>query len=86
MTFAKETLSYNLPDQRIDLHTLHVIQLLQCLPDLPLVCLDIAYKHQRIVLLDLLHRALGIQRVDDDLVVVEAGLMGDRFAWVFWGS
>ena len=60
----------NIPDQRINLHAIHIIQLLQCLLDLPLVRLDITDKHQRIVFLNLLHRAFGIQRVDDDLVVI----------------
>lgn len=73
----------DIPDQRINLHAIDIIQLLQSLLDLPLVRLDIANKHQRIVLLDFLHRAFGIQRVDDDFVVIQASLMRDGFARVF---
>jgi hypothetical protein len=32
------------------------------------------------VLLNLLHGALGVERVDDDLVLVETGQVGDRLA------
>ena len=60
----------HIPDQRIDLHAIHIIQFLQCLLDLPLVRLHIAYENQRVVLLNLLHRAFGIQRVDYHLVVI----------------
>ena len=60
----------DIPNQRINLHALHIIQFLQRLLDLPLVRLDIANENQRVILLNLLHRTLGIQRVDDDFVVV----------------
>lgn len=60
----------DIPDERIDLHAIHVIQLLQSLLNLPLVRLDITDENQRVILLDLLHCAFCIQRVDDDLMVV----------------
>jgi len=74
----------NSPNQRIDLHTIHIIQLLQRLLDLPLVGLDIADEYQRVILLNFLHRTLRVQWVDDHLVVIETWLMGDRFSRVFW--
>ena len=76
----------NSPNQRINLHRLHIIQLLQRRLDLPLIRLDIDHKHKRIILLDLLHRALRVQRVDDDLMGVETRLMRDRLARVFGGA
>lgn len=71
-----------IPNQRIDLHTLHIIQLFQRLPNLPLIRLDIHNKHQRIILLNLLHRTLRIQRMDDDFAGIEAGCMWDALARV----
>ncbi len=76
----------DIPNQRIDLHRINIIKLLQRLLDLPLIRLDIHNKNQRVVLLDLLHRALRVQRVDDDFVLVEAWLMGDGLARVFGGA
>ena len=35
------------------------------------------------MLLNLLHRTLGVQRVDEDLVVVKSGLMRNGLAGVF---
>ena len=64
-------------DQCIDLHCLDIVQLLQRLLNLPLVRLDVHNEHECVVLLDLLHRRLGVERVNDDLVVVEAWLMRD---------
>lgn len=77
-------IDHNIPNQGVDLDSVHVVKLLQSLLDLSLVRLDIHDKHQGVVLLDLLHRALGVQRVNDNLVVVETGLMRDGFAGVFW--
>lgn len=76
----------HIPNQRINLHALDVVQLLQRLLDLPLIRLHVADEHQRVILLNLLHGALRVQRVDDDLVGVEARLVRDRFAWVFGGA
>lgn len=49
-----------------------------------LVGTDIDDEDKGVVFLDLLHGALGVERVDDDLVLIETGLMGNRLAWVFW--
>lgn len=51
-----------------------------------LVGLDIDDEDKGVVLLDLLHGALGVERVNDNLVLIEAGLMRNGFTWVFWGS
>ena len=74
----------NAPDQSINLHTVHLVQLLDGVLDLPLVCLDIDNENQGVVLLNLLHSRLGVKRVDDDLVLIQPGGMWDRLAWVFW--
>lgn len=70
----------NIPDQRVNLDSIDIIQLLQRLLDLPLVALDVHDKHKSVVLLDLLHRALRVQRVDNHLVVIKARRMRDRLA------
>lgn len=71
-----------LPDQGVDLDGVNVVQLLQSLLDLALVGLDIDDEDQGVVLLDLLHGALGVQRVEDGLVGVELGRTGDRHTGV----
>lgn len=76
----------HIPDEGVDLHSIDVIKLLQRLLNLSLVRLDVNDENQGVVLLNLLHRALGVERVDDDLVLIETGNMGDGFAGVFWGA
>lgn len=60
----------DIPDQRVNLHAIHVIQLLQGLLDLPLVRLDITDENQRIVFLNFLHGTFSVQRVDDHFMVI----------------
>jgi hypothetical protein len=50
---------------------------------LSLVGLDIDDENEGVVLLDLLHRTLGVERVDDDFVLIETGLVRNRLAWKF---
>lgn len=38
------------------------------------------------MLLDLLHRALGVERVDEDLASIKTGLVRDRLARVLGGA
>jgi hypothetical protein len=71
-----------IPDESVDLDGLDVVQLLEGLLDLTLVRLDIHDENQGVVLLDLLHGALGVEGVQDDLVGVEARSMGDGLAGV----
>jgi hypothetical protein len=73
-----------LPDHCVDLDTLDIVKLLQRLLDLPLVRLDVHNKDQCVILLNLLHRTLRVERVDDDLAGIEARLMRDRLARVLW--
>ena len=47
-----------------------------------LVRLDIDDENQSVVLLNLLHRALGVERVDDDLVLIETGNVRNGLAGV----
>jgi hypothetical protein len=77
-----EYLEYShIPDKGIDLDGIDIIELLQCLLDLSLIGLDINDENKGVVLLNLLHRTLSIERVDDNLVLIETGLVGDRLAW-----
>lgn len=73
----------NVPNQRIDLDAIHIIQLLNRLLDLSLIRLDVADEDQCVVLLDLFHRTLRVQRVDQNFVGVQARLMWNRLAWIF---
>jgi hypothetical protein len=75
-----------LPDKSVDLDSVNVVQGLKSSLDLALVGLDVDNEDKGVVLFDLLHGALGVERVDDDLVVVEASLMRDRLAGVFGRS
>ena len=69
-------------DQGVDLDNVDLVELLEGLLDLGLVRLDIDNENEGVVLLELLHGRLGVQGVHNDLVLVEAGLMGDRLAVV----
>ncbi len=59
-----------MPDKGVDLNGVDIVELLQRLLDLSLVCLDINNENQGVILLNLLHGTLGVQRVDDDLVLI----------------
>lgn len=72
----------HIPDQGVDLDGVNVIQLLNSSLDLALVGLDIDDEDQGVVLLDLLHGALSVERVQNDLLSVELGLTGDGDAGV----
>lgn len=72
----------DVPNQSIHRDAIHIVQFLQRLLNLSLVRLDIADENQRIILLDLLHRALGVERADNDLVCIEAGFMRDGFSGI----
>jgi hypothetical protein len=50
---------------------------------LSFICLDVDDENQSVVLLNLLHGAFSVERVDDDLVLIEARLMGNGLSWVF---
>ena len=72
----------NIPDKRIDLYNINIIQLLQRILDLPLIGLDIDNEDERIILLNFLHGAFGVQGMHNDFVVVESRLVWNRLAWV----
>ena len=74
---------FDIPDKGVDLDRVNIIELLQRLLDLSLVCLDIDDENQGVVLLNLLHGTLGVERVDDDLVLIEARLMRNGLSWIF---
>ena len=58
-----------LPDQGVDRCSLNVIQLLDCLLDVPLVGLDVADEDERVVVFDFSHGGLGAERLDDSPVL-----------------
>ena len=71
-----------IPDEGVNLDGLDVVELLEGLLDLALVGLDVDDEDKGVVFLDLLHGALGVKGVEDDLVRVETGAMGDRLAGI----
>ena len=79
-TELSQRLRFGLPDQGVDLDGVNVVELLEGLLDLALVGLGVDDENEGVVLLNLLHGALGVERVDDDLGGIEAGLVGDALA------
>jgi len=71
-----------LPDQGVDFNSINIVKLLQGLFDLGLVGLDIDNEDKGVLLLDLLEGTLGVQGMDDDLVLIETRLVRDRLARV----
>lgn len=66
-----------IPDEGVELDGLDVVKSLKSGLDLPLVGLGVDNEDQGVVLLDHLHGALGVERVDDDLGGIEARLTRD---------
>ena len=76
----------NEPDKGVDLDSIDIVELLQGLLDLSLVGLDIYNEDEGVVLLNLLHGTLGIERVDNDLVLIKTWLVWNRATWVLWSA
>jgi hypothetical protein len=73
-----------IPDEGVDLDGIDVVELLQRLLDLSLVGLDIDDEDEGVVLLNLLHGALGVERVNDDLVLIETRLRRNGLSEILW--
>ena len=73
----------HLPNECVDFSHVNVVELLYGLLDLRLVGSQVDNKHQRVVVLNLLHRTLCRQRVLDDSVLVQFGTTGDTLAGIF---
>lgn len=71
-----------IPDKSIDLNSVDIVKLLKSQFDLALVRLHIHNENQSVVLLDLLHRTLGVEGVKNDLVRIETRSMRNRLAGV----
>jgi hypothetical protein len=71
-----------IPDEGVDLDGVNVVKLLEGKLDLGLVGLDVDNEDEGVVLLNLLHGGLGVERVDNDLVLIHAVGMGNRLAGV----
>ena len=72
----------SVPDEGVDLDGVNIVKLLESSLNLPLVGLGVDDEDKGVVLLNLLHGALGVERVKNDLVLVEARLMGNTLAGV----
>ena len=77
---------YSLPDEGVELDGLDIVKSLESGLDLPLVGLDVDNEDKGVVLLDHLHGALSVERVDDDLGGIEARLTRDAPAGVGRGA
>jgi len=73
-------------NESVDLDSVNVVKLLQSSLDLSLVCLDIDDENKSVVLLNLLHCRLCVERVNDDFVRIQAGLMWNRLAGILGRS
>jgi len=69
-------------DQGVDLDAVNVVLLLEGGGDLALVGLDVDNEDEGVVLLNLLHRRLGVERVDEDGRRIHARSVGTRLAGV----
>jgi hypothetical protein len=76
----------SLPDEGVELDGLDIVKSLESGLDLPLVGLDVDNEDKGVVLLDHLHGALSVERVDDDLGGIEARLTRDAPAGVGRGA
>ena len=72
----------NVPNEGVDLDGVDIVQGLEGLLDLSLVGLDVDDEDEGVVLLHLLHGALGVEGVHDDLVLIKTGHVRDRLARV----
>jgi hypothetical protein len=85
--FLRPDISQNrLPDEGVELDGLDVVKSLESGLDLALVGLDVDDEDKGVVLLDHLHGALGVERVNDDLRGIEARLTRDAPAGVGRGA
>lgn len=71
-----------IPNEGVDLNGVDIVKLLQCNFNLSFVGFDVDDENKRVVFFHLFHGALCVQRVDNDLVLVEARQMGNRLAGV----
>jgi hypothetical protein len=78
----KREIHQDTPDQSVDLDTVDIVLLLESILDLALVGLGVDDEDKSVVLLNLLHGRLGVERVDQDLVLLDASLGLDTLAGV----
>ena len=78
--------SFNSPYEGVDLDSVNVVELLEGRLDLRLVRLDVDNEDESVVLLDLLHGALGVEGMDNDLVLIQPRRMRNRLARVLRGA
>lgn len=74
------------PNEGVHLDGINAVQVLDGSLDVVLAGTDITDKDQCILVLDLAHRRLRVQRELDDGKVVQAGLLGNSLAAVLGGT
>ena len=75
-------ITIRVPDQGVDLGGLDVVELLHGILDVPLVGPDVDDEDQSVVVLDLLHGGLGVERVLDRSELVHSRQVRDRLSRV----
>lgn len=73
-------------DEGVDLGGLNIVELLDSVLDVALVGTEVDNEDEGVVVLDLLHGRLGVERVLDSAELVHAGEVGDRLARVLGGT
>jgi hypothetical protein len=76
----------HIPDQGVDLDGVNVVELLEGELNLSLVGLDVDDEDEGVVLLHLLHGALGVDGEADNGVLIETGQMRNGLAGVLGGA
>lgn len=72
----------NAPNEGVNLGSIHIVQLLHSVFNLTLIRLQVHNEHKGIILLNLLHRALRVERVNDGPEGVHSRCMGNGFTRV----
>lgn len=72
----------DIPDECVDFDGVNVVESLEGTLDLSLVGLDVDNENEGVVLFHLLHRALSVERVHNDLVLIKARKVRNRLAGV----
>lgn len=81
-TAVLQKIAIPIPNESVDFDGFNVVKLLKSQLDLSLVRFGVHNENKGVVLLDLLHRTLGVQRVENNLVGVKTRDVRDRLAGV----
>jgi len=72
------------PDESVDLCGIDIIKLLDSILNLPLIGLDVNQEDKCVVLLNLFHGGLRVQRLSQDTILIHTGSVGNGLADILW--